>query len=75
MTHTPNPGRNLTHATWRKSSFSTEQGDCVELAPLDDGTIAIRNSNHPAAGVVYLTRTEMNAWIQGIKIGELDDLT
>ena len=75
MTTTPNTGRDLAHATWRKSSFSTHQGECVELAPLDDGTIAIRNSNHPAAGVLYLTRTEMNAWLQGVTTGELDDLT
>jgi len=76
MTHTPNPGRDLTHAAWRKSSFSTDQGgECVELALLDDTTIAVRNSNHPTAGTIYLTRTEMNAWIQGVKTGELDDLT
>ncbi len=75
MTTTPHPTHDLTHATWRKSSHSDHRGECVELAPLDDTTIAVRNSNHPAAGVIYLTRTEMSAWIRGIRAGEFDDLT
>ncbi|MGH8571751.1 MAG: DUF397 domain-containing protein, partial [Gammaproteobacteria bacterium] len=33
-------------AAWRKSSFSGDQGDCVEMARLPDGRIAVRNSNH-----------------------------
>jgi hypothetical protein len=65
----------LSTATWRKSSFSSGGGDCVEVAPLDDGRTAVRNSNHPDAGVVLFTRAEMHAWIKGVKAGEFDDLT
>lgn len=64
----------LAHATWRKSSFSNDQGQCVETAALADGTIAVRNSNYPEAGVVLFTRAEMAAWINGCKAGEFDDL-
>ena len=49
-------------------------GNCVETAALDNGHIAIRNSNHPEAGVVYFTPAEMSAWINGCKAGEFDDL-
>ena len=48
---------------------------CVEAAALDDGRIAVRNSNHPSEGVVFFTRAEMDAWIKGVKAGEFDDLS
>ena len=60
---------------WRISSFSADQGACVQLAPLPDGRVAVRNSNHPDAGTVFFTRREMDAWVKGAKAGEFDDLT
>jgi Domain of unknown function (DUF397) len=65
----------LAQAQWRMSSFSNGSDDdatCVEVAALTDGRIAVRNSNHPDAGVVYFTRAEMDAWIKGVKAGEFD---
>lgn len=73
MTHSPVPAEELAAAHWRKSSFSNDQGQCVETAKLADGTIAVRNSNHPDAGVVFFTPAEMHAWVQGCKAGEFDD--
>ncbi|MGQ0772898.1 MAG: DUF397 domain-containing protein [Pseudonocardiales bacterium] len=68
----------LARAEWRKSSFSGSVGggggNCVELAPLPDGRIALRDSNHPEAGVLFFTRAETNAWINSCKSGDLDDL-
>ena len=68
----------LARAEWRKSSFSgdggTGGGNCVEVAPLEDGRIAVRNSNHLEKGAVLFTRAEMDAWIKGCKAGEFDDL-
>lgn len=64
----------LSAAPWRISSFSNGGGNCVEVAPLADGRIAVRNSNHPEAGVVLFTRAEMVAYIKGVKAGEFDDL-
>ncbi|MGH3832180.1 MAG: DUF397 domain-containing protein [Pseudonocardiaceae bacterium] len=37
----------LSTASWRTSSFSNGTGSCVEVALLDDGRSAVRNSNHP----------------------------
>jgi Domain of unknown function (DUF397) len=62
-------------AVWRRSSFSNGLALCVEVTLLDDGRIAVRNSNDPDAGVVLFTRAEMDAWIKGVKAGEFDDLT
>jgi hypothetical protein len=68
----------LDRAAWRKSSFSggggQGGGNCVEVAPQKGGRIAMRNSNHPEAGVVFFTRAEIAAWINGCKAGEFDDL-
>ena len=59
---------------WRISSFSGNNGTCVEVAALPDGHIAVRNSTHPDGAVALFTRAEMNQWIKGIKAGEFDDL-
>jgi hypothetical protein len=58
---------------WRTSSF-TDRGNCVAVALLDDGQIAVRNSNHPTAGTVFFASAAMQDWITGIKAGEFDDL-
>ncbi|MFJ8971078.1 DUF397 domain-containing protein [Streptomyces sp. wa1064] len=64
----------LASASWRKSRFSGDQGACSEAALLQDGRIAVRNSNHAGAGTIFLNRTEMEAWLKGVKAGEFDDL-
>lgn len=64
----------LSRARWRKSSYSNGSGDCVEVADLPDGTIAVRNSKHPEAGTVFFTPSEMYAFLRGVKDGEFDYL-
>ncbi|RDI49312.1 DUF397 domain-containing protein [Nocardia mexicana] len=64
----------LPATSWRKSSFSGPDGNCVECAPLPDTTVAVRNSNRPEAGTLVFTRAELAAWIQGCRAGEFDDL-
>jgi hypothetical protein len=59
---------------WRTSSYS-DRGNCVAVARVGDGDVAVRNSNHPEAGAVHLAPTSLRAWIDGIKAGEFDHLT
>lgn len=64
----------LPASSWRKSSFSGPDGNCVECAALPDTTVAVRNSNHPEDGALVFTRAELAAWIRGCSAGEFDDL-
>jgi hypothetical protein len=59
---------------WRTSSFS-DRGNCVAVAELGDGRVAVRNSNRPDAGTIDFPPAALRAWIDGAKAGELDDLT
>jgi hypothetical protein len=65
----------LSSLHWRVSSFSGNNGTCVEVAALSDGHIALRNSRYPDAATIRCTRAEINVWIKGIKAGECDNLT
>lgn len=59
---------------WRKSSASNPTGNCVELAALPDGAVAMRNSRHPGGPVLVYTRAEIAAFVVGVRAGEFDDL-
>ena len=56
--------------TGRISSFSGNNGTCVEVAVLPDGHIAVRSSTRPHEGTILFTRAEMNAWINNVKAAE-----
>ena len=59
---------------WRKASASNPTGNCVELAKLSNGEIAVRNSRFPEGAVVVYTRAEIAAFLDGARAGEFDDM-
>jgi hypothetical protein len=59
-------------AVWRKSSHSAPGGNCVELAPLAGGGVAVRNSRDPEGPALVYTREELVAFLGGVKDGEFD---
>lgn len=61
-------------AAWKKSSYSNPFGECVELANLTSGEVAVRNSRHPSGPVLLFTRAEMAAFIQDAKEGGFDEM-
>lgn len=59
------------HATWRKSLRSTQEGgQCVELAELGAG-LGVRDSVDPDGPVLRFGRSAMAALVTRIKDGEL----
>ncbi|MFD7450018.1 DUF397 domain-containing protein [Kitasatospora sp. NPDC059827] len=55
---------------WQKSSYSSDQANCVEIASAGE-LIYLRESDDPST-IVTTTRAKLNAWIQGAKAGEFD---
>ncbi len=64
----------LTGVTWRKSSYSGSMGNCVEVARLTSGDVAVRNSRDPHGPALVYTKAEIAAFLAGAKDGEFDDL-
>jgi hypothetical protein len=62
----------LTRAAWRKSSFSGSGNACVEVADLDGGARAVRDSKDPTGGHLTFTATEWAAFTAGVRGGEFD---
>ena len=61
----------LTTATWRKASKSNAStGNCVEIAFLDNGDVAIRDSKHPDGPVLRYTALEWDCFTDGVEKGE-----
>jgi len=58
---------------WRKATKSGPQGNCVEVAPLPGG-VAVRHSRQPDGPVIAYTAAEWDAFLDGAKRGEFDDL-
>ena len=65
----------LGEVRWQKSWHSNPNGECVELAALPTGEIALRNSRFPAGPVLLYTQAEITAFLAGAKDGEFDHLT
>ena len=68
------PATDLGDVRWLKSQASNPNGECVELAVLPGGEIAVRNSRFPAGPALVYTQAEIVAFLAGAKSGEFDQV-
>lgn len=58
---------------WGKSTYSNPSGNCVEIARLGDGQVAVRNSRFPDGAVLICPAGDLRAFVDGVKTGLLGD--
>lgn len=58
--------------TWHRSTLSGDQGNCVEVAHMSDGTTAVRDSKHPDRAVLVFSAREWSAFLNAVRAGEFD---
>jgi hypothetical protein len=57
---------------FRTSTFTKQNGMCVEVAFVDDGVrqVMVRDSKNRGGPVLGFTRSEWDAFVKGVRAGE-----
>jgi len=59
----------LSRAEWRKSSYSSQSGNCVEVATNLADIVAVRDSKRPAGQRLLIPAAEWRAFVRSLKAG------
>lgn len=66
---------NVSQASWRTSTFSQLNGNCVEIGRLLPDRVGIRDTKDNGTGpVLIFTDAEWGAFVAGAKDGQFDNL-
>ncbi|KPC62513.1 DUF397 domain-containing protein [Streptomyces chattanoogensis] len=68
------PSDEIAGVTWLKAQASLGAGECVEVASLPGGEVAVRNSRHPEGPALIFTKAELRAFLEGAKSSEFDGI-
>lgn len=55
---------------WRKSSYSSPSGNCVEVVRLPADGVAVRDSRFPDGSALIFAAAEWEAFLRGVKAGD-----
>ncbi len=65
------PAPDLSTPQWRKSSRSTDQPNCVEVA-ITAAAVAVRDSKHPTGGALAVPPPTWTAFTTALRANEFD---
>ncbi|MFI9365124.1 DUF397 domain-containing protein [Kitasatospora sp. NPDC053057] len=68
------PAAVLANARWRKSGFSNNGGDCVEVAPDFPGVMPVRDSKDPDGPALIFTVGAWESFVTAVRSGEFGDV-
>lgn len=57
----------LSRAEWHKSSYSSQSGNCVEVARNLPGVVAVRDSKDPDGPALVMTREAWLSFVSALK--------
>jgi hypothetical protein len=65
--------REFAGARWRTSSYSGNNGTCIEVAALDSGRVAARDSKDRQGPVLVFAPGAWVAFLDAVRSGDLDE--
>ena len=65
------PSTDSVFDSWRKSTFSGYNTNCVEVG-LSGDSIGVRDSKNPRGAIVPVTTAGWGTFLAGVRAGELD---
>lgn len=67
--------QDISRAVWQKSSLSSYNGSCFEIARLLRDRVGVRDTKDKGSGpVLIFNQNEWTAFLAGVKAGEFDSL-
>ncbi|MEU1424838.1 DUF397 domain-containing protein [Kitasatospora sp. NPDC005751] len=60
----------LSGASWAKSSYSTNGGECVEVSASVPGAVPVRDSKDPEGPALVFPNDAWQSFIAGVRTGE-----
>jgi Domain of unknown function (DUF397) len=60
-------GINLSCAEWRKSSYSSQSGNCVEVARNLPGLVAVRDSKEPDGARLVVSPQAWQSFVRKVR--------
>ncbi|WP_327677162.1 DUF397 domain-containing protein [Kitasatospora sp. NBC_00458] len=60
----------LTRVAWRKSTYSAQEGQCVEVADGFPGRVPVRDSKNPDGPALTFPAEAWRAFVSAVRAGE-----
>jgi hypothetical protein len=57
----------LSYAKWNKSSYSSQDGNCVEVARDLPGLVAVRDSKEPGGAKLVVSPEAWRVFVRGVR--------